>query len=81
MLALTILFICLRATLVVEPDRRVAAMIGDTFIVVLMIHPTLSGMAMQFFRCRDIEGVTYLMVDYGLRCYDSVVSQSGCTRS
>ena len=26
---------------------------------------------MQFFRCHTIEGVSYLMADYSLVCYDS----------
>ena len=45
----------------------------DLFVLVLLFHPTLSGMTMQFFRCQTIdldEGPTpYLMADYSLVCY------------
>jgi len=38
------------------------------------MYPGVSGHAMQFFRCRRIDGVDgpsyYMMVDYGLQCYD-----------
>ena len=43
----------------------------DLFVVVLLLHPTVSGKAMEFFRCRTIDGVAYLMADYSLECYDS----------
>merc|ERR1711871_785349 len=33
------------------------------------MHPTLSGKAFQFFRCRNIEGTSYLMADYQIHCY------------
>ena len=42
----------------------------DTIIIILLMYPGVSGHAMQFFRCRNIEGVDYMMVDYGLECYD-----------
>jgi hypothetical protein len=34
------------------------------------MYPGVSGHAMQFFRCRAIDGVEYMMVDYSLHCYD-----------
>jgi len=43
----------------------------DAFVVVLLLHPTISGKAMEFFRCRTIDGVPYLMADYSVECYDS----------
>ena len=43
----------------------------DVFVVVLLLHPTISGKAMQFFRCRTIDGVSYLMADYSVECFDS----------
>ena len=43
----------------------------DVFVVVLLLHPSISGKAMEFFRCRTIGGVPYLMADYSLVCYDS----------
>ena len=43
----------------------------DVFVVVLLLHPSISGKAMEFFRCRTIDGVPYLMADYSLVCYDS----------
>ena len=42
----------------------------DLFVVVLLLHPSVSGKAMEFFRCREIGGVPYLMVDYAIECYD-----------
>ena len=43
----------------------------DAFVVVLLLHPSVSGTAMQFFRCRSIDGVHYLMADYSIECFDS----------
>ena len=53
-------------------DLRLAMASGfrDTFIFVLLLHPTVSGQAFAFFRCRAIEGTSYLMADYSLTCYD-----------
>ena len=42
----------------------------DVFVVVLLLHPSISGKAMEFFRCRTIDGVAFLMADYSLVCYD-----------
>ena len=42
----------------------------DLFVVVLLLHPTVSGRAMEFFRCREIDGVSYLMADYSIECFD-----------
>ena len=36
----------------------------------VLMYPGVSGHAMQFFRCRKIDGVEYMMVDYSLHCYD-----------
>ena len=33
----------------------------DLFVLMLLVHPGASGLAMEFFRCIDIEGVSYLM--------------------
>jgi len=42
----------------------------DVFVVVLLLHPSISGKAMEFFRCRTIDDVPYLMADYSLECHD-----------
>ena len=55
-----------------SPDSAVP--MKDLFIFVLLVHPTISGMAMQFFRCQTINldagPQPYLMVDYSLVCYE-----------
>jgi len=43
----------------------------DLFVVVLLFHPSVSGTAMLFFRCQEINGVSYLMADYSIECFDS----------
>ena len=43
----------------------------DTIIIILLMYPGVSGHAMQFFRCHDIDGVEYMMADYRLKCYDT----------
>ena len=43
----------------------------DLFVVVLLLHPTVSGKTMEFFRCRKIDGVAYLMADYAVVCHDA----------
>ena len=47
-----------------------ASAFRDAFVVVLVLHPSISGKAMQFFRCRTIDEVPYLMADYSIKCYD-----------
>ena len=42
----------------------------DLFVVVLLLHPSVSGKAMEFFRCREIDGVPFLMADYSIECHD-----------
>ena len=47
----------------------------DSFILILLMHPSLSGLSFQFFRCqvfRSPLGIeTKLVVDYSLSCHDS----------
>ena len=43
----------------------------DLFVVILLVYPSLSGRAMEFFRCREVEGEQYLMADYSVECYNS----------
>ena len=43
----------------------------DLFVVVLLLHPTVSGKTMEFFRCQRIDGVAYLMADYAVVCHDA----------
>ena len=33
----------------------------DSFIIMLLVHPTISGEAFKFFRCETIEGTNYLV--------------------
>eukprot|EP00947_MAST-08B_sp_MAST-8B-sp1_P004996 g4996.t1 len=54
----------------------------DTSLIILLIHPTLSGYAFSFFNCKFVEevggahvlnnrtGSYYMAADYGLQCYD-----------
>ena len=58
----------------------------DTCLIILLIHPTLSGYAFNFFNCKFVEeiggqyelnsrkGYYYMAADYSLRCYDSTYS-------
>ena len=55
----------------------------DLCLIILLIHPTLSGYALNFFNCKFIEerggehllnnksGTYYMVADYSLQCYDS----------
>ena len=56
----------------------------DTCLVILLVHPTLSGYAFNFFNCKFVEeiggqydpnnnrtGYYYMAADYSQRCYDS----------
>jgi hypothetical protein len=54
-----------------EQSAAVAGSIRDTFILVLLVHPNITGKALQFFRCHYVDGVPYLMEDYSLQCHDS----------
>ena len=52
-----------------EEEEEEDQMIRDVFIFLLLMHPTLSGQAFQFFKCRTIEDTSYLMTDYQLQCF------------
>ena len=58
-------------------ERAIDDCSRDTFLIVLLMHPTLSGQAFHLFRCEDIvtpdgsEMIPYLMADYSIRCYTS----------
>ena len=53
----------------------------DVFIVLLLLHTTVSGKAFAFFRCVSleradittgtVEKISYLMADYRVICYDA----------
>eukprot|EP00947_MAST-08B_sp_MAST-8B-sp1_P004197 g4197.t1 len=43
----------------------------DTFLLVVLLHPTVSGQSFFHFRCRLVDDKWYLMADYSLECYDA----------
>eukprot|EP00947_MAST-08B_sp_MAST-8B-sp1_P002389 g2389.t1 len=43
----------------------------DTFLLVVLLHPTVSGQSFYHFRCRLVDDKWYLMADYSLECYDT----------
>ena len=43
----------------------------DVFIVLLLLHTTVSGKAFAFFRCHKVEKTSFLMADYRVVCYDA----------
>eukprot|EP00947_MAST-08B_sp_MAST-8B-sp1_P002385 g2385.t1 len=51
-------------------DGAVKARLRDTFLIVVLLHPTLSGMAFYHFRCQTVANTSYLMADYSLVCGD-----------
>ena len=54
-----------------EIYRMKGQSLRDIFIVLLMLHTMVSGKAFSFFRCQEVEGTPYLMVDYRVVCHDS----------
>ena len=58
-----------------EPDRArrwnrwKGLFLRNEFIILLFVYPVMSGQALSFFRCKEIEGIYYLMQDYSLQCY------------
>ena len=59
----------LRSALHDSPQMHNA--VRDSFIAVLLVHPKVTGTALQLFRCRQLAQHSYLMADYALHCYDS----------
>eukprot|EP00947_MAST-08B_sp_MAST-8B-sp1_P000611 g611.t1 len=55
----------------------------DMILIILLVHPTLSGYALNFFNCKFVEelggedslnglqGNWYMTADFSLRCYDA----------
>ena len=43
----------------------------DSVIILLLMYPGISGQAMKFFRCQEIDQESYLEADYGSKCYDT----------
>eukprot|EP00947_MAST-08B_sp_MAST-8B-sp1_P003406 g3406.t1 len=50
--------------------EAVKARLRDTFLIIVLFHPTLSGMAFYHFRCQTVANTSYLMADYSLVCGD-----------
>ena len=52
----------------------IKARLRDTYLLVMLFHPTVTGQAFYFFRCRRVgnetNGTDYLMVDYTIKCFD-----------
>jgi hypothetical protein len=48
--------------------------LGDTVIIVLIVHPPISGLAIQIFRCQTFESpqqrISMLVSDYSIACLD-----------
>eukprot|EP00947_MAST-08B_sp_MAST-8B-sp1_P003620 g3620.t1 len=51
--------------------NAVKSRLRDTFLLVVLLHPTVSGQAFYHFRCRLVDNKPLLMVDYSLTCYDA----------
>eukprot|EP00947_MAST-08B_sp_MAST-8B-sp1_P000112 g112.t1 len=51
-------------------DGAIKARLRDTFLIVVLLHPTLAGMAFYHFRCQTVANTSYLMADYSLVCGD-----------
>jgi hypothetical protein len=55
--------------------------LSDTVIIVLIVHPPISGLAIQIFRCETFESpmrrVSMLVSDYSLACTDGAWSGMG----
>eukprot|EP00947_MAST-08B_sp_MAST-8B-sp1_P001888 g1888.t1 len=44
----------------------------DTFLLVVLLHPSVSGQSFYHFRCRSVNNTWYLMADMSLECYDTM---------
>ena len=53
----------------------IKARLRDTYLLVMLLHPTVSGQAFYHYRCQRVGNEThfknYLMVDYTIECYDA----------
>jgi hypothetical protein len=56
-------------------EGAIKARFRDTYLLVMLFHPTVSGQAFYHFRCQHVgnetHGTSYLMVDYTIECYDA----------
>ena len=52
-------------------EGAVKARFRDTYLLVTLFHPTVSGQAFYHFRCQRVGNESYLMVDYTIKCYDA----------
>ena len=48
----------------------IKARLRDTFLMVVLLHPTMAGMAFYHFRCQNVGNTSYVMTDYSLVCGD-----------
>ena len=55
-------------------NRLYSQALGDTVIIVLIVHPPISGLAIQIFRCQKFESpqqqISMLVSDYSIACLD-----------
>lgn len=62
----------IKAALVAAP--RLSVCLRDVLILVLLVHPALSGRTLELFRCQTVTmpgrgEVGFLMADYGTECF------------
>eukprot|EP00947_MAST-08B_sp_MAST-8B-sp1_P003342 g3342.t1 len=58
-----------------NPTKWAGAIKGrlrDTFLLVVLLHPSVSGQSFYHFRCRSVNNTWYLMADMSLECYDTM---------
>ena len=53
-----------------DDEERSSNALRDLFIAVLLFHPGITGMALRFFRCRNVGDDYYLIADLHLKCFD-----------
>jgi hypothetical protein len=55
-------------------EEHVVNRLRDTFILILIMHPSISGLAFQFFRCQKFTSPlgedNMLVIDYSITCHD-----------
>ena len=52
-------------------EGAIKARFRDTFLLIVLLHPTVSGQAFYHFRCQSVGNTSYLVVDYTLTCDDT----------
>jgi hypothetical protein len=52
-------------------DSFYVKLIATNFVFIFLIYPTITNYTFGMFNCMEVEGINYLIRDFGIECWSS----------